>query len=81
MMAHLPEKITVRASANDKGTLFSAVTAAAITQRLLDDGIDAPESWFHHVAIKEVGEHPVSVRHDGTERMITIAVERADTTV
>ena len=71
----LPDTITVRAAANEGGTLFSSVTKDVIAATLRDDGFDIDDAWLSCEPIKEVGSHRAVIEQDDTKKEVTIVVE------
>jgi len=73
------EKITVTtpAKANENGHLFKGVGEATILKALNEQhGIDLPKGSLDLPAtIKEVGEHPITLKVAGQEGSFTLAVQ------
>lgn len=71
----IPESITLQVSANDKGTLFSAITAENIVEHLGEKGIPTAPKQFLMEPIKEIGSHTIHIK-DG-EKPITVIIKRS----
>lgn len=70
------ETITVAASANEKGRLFSALTAERISEEIQNQKgreIDSAHIKIEDV-IKEIGEHKISLALDETEVSLNVNV-------
>lgn len=71
------ESISIVASANEQGTLFSAISAANLAEIIKEKkGADIDPSLIElGQAIKEVGPHKINVVLDDTSATITFNVE------
>ena len=72
----LPEVLTVVQKANEQGTLFQAVTGPRLVELFSAQGYSTAVEWFSGVAIKELGEHTLSLQQGEKERVVTIRIER-----
>ena len=74
----LPDSVVVRANANDRGTLFSAVTADAVAKQISEEcGIAVRTDWFSFDPVKEVGTHTVQAVYGDAVKRVTVTVERS----
>ena len=70
----LPKEITLTERVNEQGTLFRAVTPARIVAALKEQGFASDVLWFASVALKEVGEHPVSLCHGTATTTLSVRI-------
>jgi len=69
-------RIEIRARATEKGGLFKSITAADIAKAVLDQRRAklSVETIMLGKPIKEVGEHPITIKASGAEAHIIVAI-------
>lgn len=70
-------KIQISARATEKGGLFKAITREDIAKALLDQRRAklSPDAIALEKPIKEVGEHPITIKASGAEAHIMLSIE------
>ncbi|MDZ7726165.1 MAG: 50S ribosomal protein L9 [Candidatus Campbellbacteria bacterium] len=74
------ESFTVKASASEKGTLFSSISATDLSTQIKEDkGIDIDSSYIElDQPIKETGEHKVEIAIEDTKATIVVNIEPSE---
>jgi large subunit ribosomal protein L9 len=70
------KKMTVSASANEKGHLFEALKPSSVVEAIKSQGASVEENQVKiEKPIKEVGDHEITLTEGGVSKVVVITVE------